>query len=131
MAIVQARHKLASECVRGLREGDGCLPEADDEINDASRNVVQAFQDEHGEAWLGLINVYSSDKGKPVLWKWDGSLVLNFSAGFVVPKYDADLERLIHDRHSPGEYSAKKNRSTLEAITIRIEELGGVLLLWT
>lgn len=126
----KARRRLAIECYRGLCDGDGCLPEADNEINDASRSVVQAMQDEHSEAWLGKINVYREEPG-PVLWKWDGSTVLNFSAEFVVPGHDAELERLIRVRHEPGPYSAAKNLSTLEAIMNRVEEQGGVLLLWT
>src|SRR5271157_5883921 len=96
-ALKQARTELALEVVRlaleverGLREGDGCLPEADNSINNASRRLVQAVQDAGGEAWLGKINLYAEDRapvGTPVLWRWDGSLVCNFAAAFVAPRY--------------------------------------------
>ena len=36
-AIKDAETTLTSEFIRALREGDGCLPEADSELNDASR----------------------------------------------------------------------------------------------
>jgi len=76
---------------------EGCLPESDNEINNASRNVVKAMHKDHGECWLGKINLYGDDKDKPekALWKYDGGTVYNFSSSFVVPCFDQELVDLI------------------------------------
>jgi hypothetical protein len=130
-ATQEAKMELARECCRGLREGEGCLPEVDSAINDASRRVITAMCEEHGEAWLGFINRH--DANEQGFWKWDESLVYNFGADFVVPRYDAELAQLVEDRNTPvlGGYCMEHNRRTLDLILARLKELGGIQLLWT
>ena len=96
-------------------------------VNDRSREIVRLMADAHGgECWLGMINLY----GNPPLWKWNGQPVLNFSASFVIPHYDADLEKMILDRDA-GEYEGTaKDRKLVDWILTRIETLSGNYLYW-
>jgi hypothetical protein len=87
--------------------------------------------EENGEAWLGKINLYDEDKGKPILWKWDGSLVRNFSCAFVIPAYDANLERMIRERDESEYTGCRDDLRRIRDINRRIDNLGGVNLVWT
>lgn len=126
-----ASKELTGELIRSLREGDGCPVEADSELNDASRRVVQEVHDTYGEAWLGNINLYIETRGKPVIWKWDGSTVCNFSCAFVLRAYDAELERLILERDYAPYTGGREDYKRIEQITSRIAEIGGELLVWS
>lgn len=138
MNVQEAHGKLSREFMRGVRECGGWPGESDDEINDASRAVVEAMRAEHGQAWLGKINLYDADRvknggGRPeqVLWKWDGSLVHNFEACFVAPCFDAELVRLIVERDAAPYTGTREDCARIEAITDRINAIGGVNLFWT
>ena len=112
---------------------EGCLPEADDSINNASRRVVKAMYEEHGECWLGTIN-YGDDRGKAnkVLQKWDGErTVLNFECAFVIPKYDEELVKLIIERDQAAYEGTKKDAERMDAIFDHFIKLGGHYLHWT
>lgn len=105
--------------------------EANPVLNDSAIALMTALAEEHGQAWLGKVNRYKGDKGSPV-WEWDGGLVHNFGADFVVPAYDRQLALLILDRAATsGEYDAGRNFRTLEAIAARVRELGGVFVDWS
>jgi len=126
-----ASQNLANEVARAIREGDGCIPEADSALNDASRAAIAELRDRHGVAWLGDVN---AREGGRVLWEWDGSLVGNFGADFVVPAFDNDLATLL------VEYRARNWQSIADrdwiaarivAIFDRVRELGGVVLVWS
>lgn len=129
----QARAELAREAARSAREGGGLPTEADDAVNNASRRVVDAVHAAHGQAWLGQINLYGEDRGMAdrVLRRWDESPVLNFEAAFVVPGYDDELVRLIIERDVAPYTSMAADVPRVDAITQRIAELGGALLIWT
>jgi len=132
--LAEAKRALLREVRRGLRESDGSLPEADDDINDASRVVVEFMAKENdGEAWLGQINLYGNDRhgGAPVMWRWDGAPVYNFGASFVSPQHDAELERLIRERDDAPYTSVQADAERVDAILARLEEIGGVSLHWT
>ena len=131
--LKEAKAKLSHEVVRSARDNDGWPGEADGEVNDACRRVVDAMQAEHGEAWLGSVNLYGDDRGKKekMMWRWDGSLVRNFSAGFVAPKYDEELVRLIFERDAGPYTSAADDVAKIDAIHKRLEDIGGVSLFWT
>ncbi|GAC1475597.1 MAG: hypothetical protein PVSMB8_00310 [Vulcanimicrobiaceae bacterium] len=115
------------ELARSIREGDGWTTEADNALNDSSRALVHAMADEHGQAWLGKINRYNSAKD-PIVWKWDESIVYNFSADFVLPCDDAELARMIE---AHGGQPFKGARERVDAIIDRIKALGGHLLVWS
>jgi hypothetical protein len=129
--LAEAKRALAQELVRGLKEGDGWLPEADDDINDASRAVVQFMATEHGHAWLGEINLEGDARRLPIMWQWDGTPVHNFGASFVCPQQDAELERLIRERHDAPYTGTKEDATRVDAIRARLKAIGGVHLHWT
>lgn len=130
--IEEARKALGRELARSLREGGGCTVEADRRLNDASRALVASVAAECGEAWLGEINLYGAERhgGHPVMWKWDGCTVLNFSCAFVAPRYDAELVRLIRERDD-APWSASADVARVDAIRARVAEIGGLDLIWT
>lgn len=132
-AVSQARSKLSRELRRGLLEGEGCLPEADTAINAASRGVVSAMREEHGEAWLGKINLHGDERhgAVPVMWKWDGELVYNFGCAFVAPKYDEELAKLIRERDDAPYTGTAPDAVRVEAIFERVYAIGGIYLNWT
>jgi hypothetical protein len=106
---------------------DDWLPEADDRLNDLNRQLIRAYADEYGTAWLGQIN-YTPDKP---LWKWDGGFVYNWGASFVIPCYDETLHKLILDRRNALYTGTADDAVRVARILNRIEDLGGEHLLWT
>lgn len=131
MNLQEAKENHTGQFIRSAREGDGWPCEADTDLNDSCRRVIQAMQDEHGQCWLGKINLYGEERhgASPYIWKWDGSLVYNFSCAFCIPAYDAELERFIRERDDVYDNAADADR--IETIMNRIRELGGVHLFWT
>jgi len=92
IAVATAEKRLTDAVCKGLRLGDGCLPECYTPVNDASRAMVRAVHEDHGQAWLGKINPYSDDDRQHILWQYEpGETVYNFGAAFVLPCYDAEL----------------------------------------
>jgi hypothetical protein len=126
----EAKRALVKEITRSVREGE---PEADNDLNDASRVVVHFMAKEHGEAWLGMINLYGEERhgGAPILWLWDGTPIHNYGAAFVCPKHDAELERLIRERDDAPYTGMRADATRVEAIMARVEEAGGIHLAWT
>ena len=107
------------------------LPEADNHQNDRQRGIISAMKAERGDAWLGLINRHGEERERLPLWQWDGGLVCNFAADFVVPRYDAKLEQLIVQREAAPYTGSTDDAARLEPIIERVHTLGGVHLIWT
>jgi len=125
----QEQQAFTKTLLEGLRLGDGWLPEAWGLINDASRKLIEAVHQAYGQAWLGNVNI--RDKGGVILWQWTpGETVCNFAAAFVVPQYDADLERLIRERADAPYEGTQKDAERVEAIMERLTALGGFHLYW-
>jgi hypothetical protein len=133
MTVQEAKEKHSKEFMRSVSEGDGWPCEADNDLNDACRSLVAAIAAEHGEAWLGLINLYGEKRhgASPYIWKWDGSTVLNFSCAFVLPRHDVELERLIRERDDAEYTGTSADAVRVDAIFKRLEEAGGHHLFWT
>lgn len=129
----EAKRAVTVAFMKSVYEGDGWPVEADEVLNDANRSLIAAMAAEHGECWLGKVNLYGEERhGKaPVLWKWDGDIVCNFGCAFVVPAYDAELERLIRERDDAPYTGAAGDVPRIEAIMARVTALGGLHLLWT
>lgn len=130
----EARVMMLHELERSFREGDGWPVEADHDLNDAHRALVDAMAKAHGgECWLGRINLYGAERhgASPYLWKWDGTLVRNFSCAFAVPRHDAELERLIRERDDAPYITTAADAVRVDAIFDRITALGGHHLFWT
>ena len=103
------------------------LGEADEGQNDLSRAKIQAFLEEHGEAWLGCVNTYGQ---RPILVQYTGQLVYNFQYTFVIPHFSAQLVDMLVEREDTPYTSVATDRVLVDAICDRIEELGGVHLHW-
>lgn len=131
-ALDEARRKLLDLMTPHLMES-GCLPESDLDINNASREIISAMRQVHGEAWIGNINLHKRHRGEPeqVMWKWDGKLVCNFEVAFVLPKHDPELERLIEERFASPYNGTLADCVKIDAIHDRLKEIGGVHLSWT
>lgn len=112
-------------------EVDGCLPESDDETNDLSRQVIAEMHQQHGECWLGRVNLYKGHD-QTIMRKYNPTEpVGNFSCSFVIPKYDAELEGLIRER-SITPYTSTADDSVLVGnIFNRLSAIGGRSVFWT
>lgn len=124
-----ANNLLSKKITQHIVE-DGCLPEADEEINDLSRHVIKEMHEAHGECWLGVINLYK-EKEK-ILWKYDPQQqIYNFAADFVLPKYDEQLSEMIKTRSAQPYTGTADDGKFITQITERISQLGGHFLCWT
>lgn len=113
---------------------DLCLPESSIYFNDLQRLLIVAMHFEHGDVWLGYSTLprFPVDKDKDVvMWEWDGKFVYNFNAQFVIPKYDKELDNLIHDRHNETYTGTVRDSKWVDAIQNRIFAIGGHDLTWT
>ncbi len=115
------------------REGDyirqhGELTEADFSINDIQRDKVQAYWKLHPDTHVGLVNRY--DRKRNFLQKYNGEKVLNFEWEFIIPQHDAELLRLLQVREQATYTGTKADVERLTPIWARIEQLGGLYLIW-
>lgn len=131
--IQEARAEHTVAFLRSVREGDGWPVESDEHLNESCRAVVSAMAEEHGECWLGSINLYGTERhgATPYMWKWDESLVRNFSCSFVVPHFDVELERLIRERDDAPYTGTGADAVRVQKIMDRIAAVGGTHLFWT
>ena len=128
----EAKQQISADFREGLHEMEAGYPYGND-FNDHARDLIAAFAQEHGgECWLGLVNLSrdNGSRGKPPIWKWTGGLVYNFGARFVIPKHDAELERLILERDQAPYTGASADYSRIHTIFARIDAIGGEPLFW-
>ena len=136
--IYQSRRPILS--VRGGYPDDGVSQ------NDASRALIEAVAGEYGQAWLARCNLYhgwtnrqnvTDPAFEPInwdvpIWQWSGKKVYNFGADAVLLAYDAELERIVHERNEPSDgYDPAKNSRTVNAFFDRVKEIGGFELYWS
>lgn len=101
--------------------------------NGNNQKIIEAYRKKYGRAFLGH-TIFNGREAEQVrnghlspVREYTGGEVLNFSCDFIIPKNDhllAELIRMqtvVHFYHKP----------VIEAIFKRIEELGGLILLWT
>ncbi len=129
--IIDAKRAHTNAFYESWKEGGGCPLEGDEMLNYTAHEVIRAYKDEFGAAWLGKINLYAEDKGKPPVWEWDGGQVYNFGACFVLPAYDAEIERLIKERDAAPYTGTKDDYARVDAITALVEQRGGDNLIWS
>jgi hypothetical protein len=125
--LEEALHRGNEIIVEEIRQC-GSVPEGKWDLNDSNRDVIQAMWKLHGTCWLGIINRYEEG---PWIWEWDGGMVYNFGCAFVLPAYDAELERMLRERHQAGYQRAPKDWKSCEAISERIQALGGHHFVWS
>lgn len=125
--------KLQFEYVR--RSGGHLeLREADDVYNDLNREQLLAMKMMHGRLWLGSINFYD-DKRKRIAAGEESvyeelldQMVYDFGCAFAVPAPDKELEELI--RAWNGDERLPKKLIDIEAITGRVDQFGGLNMIW-
>lgn len=111
--------------------GFWAVTEGDWKQNKFSRSIVRAYRREHGQAWLGKINLYGEERHKDYhLTEYKKGMVFNFEYSFAVPCKDAELERLIIERDNAAYEGTASDIPMVERIMTRITELGGVHLRW-
>lgn len=115
--------------------GVWALREADENYNDMNREIIEAFKQAHGTAYLGKINFYDEErrrvalKQQSVYVEYTGQLVYNFGCAFVVPEKDEALESLICDWNTDKKTTSECH-GLIDKIMDRINELGGVNFVW-
>lgn len=110
------------------------LREADAVYNDLNRKMLEAMKMIHGRLFLGGINFYDEKWKKIVSGEESiyeellGQKVYNFDCDFAVPVPDKELEEMIRSWNGYGRLPRKI--VDVEAITSRVEQLGGINLIW-
>ena len=102
-------------------------------LNDVSRAKATAYLKHFGDAWLGNVNLHELYYGRKeeVMWRWDGeSLIHNFEASFIIPRYDSVLYHLIMARFGTPYTGTTLDSKLIDGIFKRIEELRGEYLHW-
>ena len=130
---MKALIKNELEIFKQARGMGGYPTEFDTEINDITVEKIKMFaalNNNGSGCYLGKINRYSEDKGKPYLVPYDGQRVFNFEYGFMLPVYDEKLAEMIRDREHAEYTGTKADFVLIEAIMGRIQELGGIHLFW-
>ncbi len=114
--------------------GWGCLMEADDIYNGLNREFMTALKQIHGTAFLGSVNFHGEDHKlvalgeKSIYEEYVGQPLYNFCCDYCVPTKDEELEKMI--RAWNADDTLPKRRVDVEAITSRIEAIGGINLIW-
>lgn len=106
--------------------------EFDTQCNDVSREKIRLYAEIHQDqkCYLGKVNRYSEDEGKPYLVEYTGQMIYNFEYKFMIPVYDQKLIDMIIDRESAEYTGTAEDYKRVSAIMNRIEEIGGIYLIW-
>lgn len=95
---------------------------------------MRALKMMHGRLFLGSINFHGDQRKKVIAGK-EGvyeelldQVVYNFGCDFAVPTPDKKLEELI--RAWNGDERLPKRLVDVEAMTGRVEQLGGLNMIW-
>ena len=132
MEKLHAAQKAITEVFQDAwNNGDYFPTEFQPELNDKTRQLIAAYAEQHGQAWLGNINLYGDDRGKAekILFPLD-QFVCNFAAAFIVPAYDQELVDLIYERDIAPYTGTKDDSQRIDVIFNRIDALGGLSLHW-
>jgi len=122
-----------------IRIGDPInLLEADNEYNDMNREVISAFKEHHGKAFLGKNNYYDDERTavangeKSPYEVYIGQKIYNFGCDFCVPFEDAELQEMIRRWNGfTGTSGTVPSKSNAGTIIDRVLEIGGINLIWS
>ncbi len=113
------------------RRWGGYIPEANGDLNNLQRDKIDAVYEKYGTAFIGKFNYYNKQRAnlsaENVFTEYTGQTIYNFDADYVIPVKDNDLAAMLLEWN--GEYTGSYN--IIDRMTKRIEELGGLLLLWS
>lgn len=110
------------------------IRESDDVYNDFNRELLIAFKEDFGSAFIGKINFYSEQRERvasgveSVYTEYIRQPIYNFACDYVVPVKDDVLEQLVREWNNAGGYM--KGAHLVGAIHTRVEELGGLIFVW-
>lgn len=110
------------------------LREADEFYNDLNREKIAAMKMLHGRAFLMDVNYYDEKRAKIVAGEesiYEEVLdqeIYNFSGSYCVPRQDTELEEMVRRWNSSDDLP--KKWTDIEAITDRVEAIGGIILIW-
>ncbi|MBQ9839377.1 MAG: hypothetical protein IJO56_07825 [Oscillospiraceae bacterium] len=109
------------------------VPVGDDTFNDLSRDIIEAFRECYGSAYLGKL-VFSWDDQKKlergeigIYTEYGRQPILPYDCNFVIKHPDAQLEAMVKD-WAIDEWPPKFELFT--RILQRIKELDGLTLSW-
>lgn len=115
-----------------LRAYRGNIPEASDDWNNLQREKIAAVFEMSGKAYIGKVNHYGDERevlsGDAVIVEYSGEIVYNFDADFIVPAADSVLAEMIVQWNTEG---LPKTLNLIGKITNRIDEIGGINLMWS
>ena len=121
--------QLLDEQTKLFGKHDRTIPEATDDFNDNSRLLIQTMYAEHGQCWLGQINL---DGEKPILRRYrPGEPLYNFCCEFILPRYDTGLINIITWRSKQPYRGARADMAVITTIMERINLLNGINLMWS
>lgn len=130
--VSEAAAHLNAEFVRGRRQGDGCVPEADEGINAASRRLVEAVTAETGEAWL--INLNTGGRW-PIAYRWSSGPFEGYGPTYVLPgavaQEEIDVIVAMEEARHGTNYDGSLDGDRIDVITARVEALSGHVLVWS
>ena len=120
--------KLTGEYII-LHRNCGGSSEFDSSINHISRAIVEKFHEKYGQCFLGTFYDYNSqEKGeKSIFTEYTGQKILNFEYNFVIPHHDEELAGLITENRNICDQHIY---TRIEAITSKVQEIGGFHLFW-
>lgn len=112
----------------------GHITEADERWNALQRSKIAAFYEINLNAYIGKINRYGAERDTltidTVFSEYTGQRVYNFDANFIVPTADHELAEMIVSWNSKNN-AQPTNPNLVDKINKRIEEIGGLILLWS
>lgn len=100
-------------------------------LNDQNRAEITAFSTLNQETWLGRVGFHAEEKEmvasgeKSPMVRYDGGLVYNYQYDFCIPTNDSEMLGLIR-RWNTGE----RNWGVFNQIYDRVQDLGGIYLIW-
>ena len=114
----------------------GCLedvPIGDETLNELTRDIIAAYKDCHGKAYLGKLVFSWEDQKKlerreiGIYTEYSGQLILPYDYNFVVSQPDVQLDAMVTE-WAIDEWPPKFELFT--RILQRIKELDGLTLSW-
>lgn len=120
--------KLAATLIcRDLQEA-GSLQENNWQLEIVNGEIVGKMHYDFGGCWLWQVNAHNPDD---IVKEHHPDSADFWGASFVTPTYDAELERLIKLRLAAPYLGTDVDRVAVNQVFNRMEEIGGISLLWS
>lgn len=109
------------------------IPIGDETLNELTRDIIAAYKDHHGTAYLGKLIFAWDDQKKlergeiGIYTEYTGQPIPAYGYNFVIPQSDAQLEAMVIE-WAIDEWPPKFDLFT--KILQRIQDLNGFILSW-